>query len=166
VQRALPCVQQPPGSNSCLPSAVLPVLMWHHDQQTPDSELNLETVSRWCGETDDGCLLDLAMTRLDEAGWTVEDHSDAEEEEIRRLLRDDDHYAPLVVTVMNPYLPASMDHAVVLFDVLEEGEPGRNGIREMVAFMDQLTGNSVAAESGFFWQCWDFAGRRAFRIRR
>ena len=60
-------LQQPSGSNSCLPTVVRAVLLWNGEQATADE------VSEWCGEEAKGCVLDWAVDGLRDAGFDVEE---------------------------------------------------------------------------------------------
>lgn len=58
-------LRQPPGSNSCLPTAVRAVLLWHGEN------VSSENVSRWCREDVDGCVLFLALQGLQDEGFDI-----------------------------------------------------------------------------------------------
>src|SRR5882724_3878689 len=104
-------LRQPLGSNSCFPTTVLAILLWHGETVT------LEEVSEWCLEDQDGCVLDLALDGLREAGIDIEELIAHEEEEARSQLQsivgNEEDAQPVIVTLKNPFLPVTGDHAVV-----------------------------------------------------
>ena len=131
-----PLLQQSPGSNGCLPTAVRAVLLWAGERVTAAE------VSEWCGEDSNGCLLDLAVDGLRIAGIDVQELTAPTEAEALELLRttimDEDNPLPVVITLLNPFLAVPLDHAVVLVGV--EQTFTLTGEYETVTFMDPLTG--------------------------
>lgn len=153
----VPPLRQPPGSNSCLPTAVLAVLLRY------ELDVSVEEVSLWCRETPDGCWLDDAMDGLREAGLDVEDLSGTSVEEIRSRVAAEADPQPVIVTLKDPFVPSGYDHAVVITDVSES--PDGDDTIAGVDFMDPLIGRMEQDESGAFWDRWDFGGNRAFAVR-
>jgi hypothetical protein len=149
-----PLLQQAPGSNSCFPTAVRAVLLWHGYDESP------EAISRLCQETRLGCDLERAIPALREEFDVEELRADAET--LRAIINDANDPEPVIVT-LKPSVQSPMDHAVVLIGT--EQRQGVLGIQEVVAFMDPLTGKIEEDTTGNFWIFWDFAGRRAFVIR-
>ena len=152
----LPSLRQPPGSNSCLPTAVRAVLLYY------ELDVSGEEASLWCRETPDGCWLDDALDGLRDAGFDIEDLTGVTTEEMRLRVTAEPDPQPVIVTVKDPFVPSGYDHAVVVTNV------GRPSPEDMplasVEFMDPLTGRLEQDESGAFWDRWDFAGGRAFAI--
>src|SRR6266545_1864895 len=114
--RRIPSVQQPPGSRGCLPAAVLSALLWEQESDSEQRDLTFERVAEWCGLTGDGCLLDLAISGLRAAGFDIEDLTGCSISAIEELLADDEYFFPIIATLVNPYYPSGVDHAVVLFE--------------------------------------------------
>src|SRR5437868_3756271 len=108
-------LRQPPGSNSCLPTAVRAVLLWHGEQASP------EEVSEWCREERKGSILDLALDGLREAGFDVEELIAPTETEAQNLLRttitDDEDAQPVIALLANPAVSEQEDHAVVVTNI-------------------------------------------------
>lgn len=126
-----------------------------------------EKVSEWCGEEPEGCVLDLAIDGLRDAGFEVEElraDTDGEAQELlRTTITDQDDPQPVIVILQNPLLATRMNHAVVVISI----EPGK-AVSDMqwdVEFMDPLTGRIERDTNGMFWRQWDFAGQRALIIR-
>ncbi len=156
-----PLLQQRPGSNRCLSTAVRVVLLWSGEQVTADE------VSEWCAEDTYGRVLDLAIGGLRDAGFDVQELTAPTEEEAQELLRasvmDEEEPHPVIVTLRNQLSPARLDHAVVLVGV--EQIFTLTGERETVTFMDPVTGRLEQDTTGTFWRQWEFAGRRAYIIQ-
>ena len=153
-------LRQPPSRNSCLPTVVRAVLHWHGVQASPDE------VSEWCQEESKGCLLDLAIDGLREAGFEVEELTAPTEAEMISLLREavtsEDDYQPVIVTLQNPALGTTLDHAVVVIHI---GQGQDLDISNTVEYMDPLTGEIEKDSTGMFWSYWYYAGQRAFILR-
>ena len=101
-----PLLQQPPGSNSCLSTAIRAVLLWFGERVTAAE------VSEWCAEDPNGCVLDLAIDGLRDAGFDIQGLIAPTDEEAQELLRatvtDADDPKPVVVTLQNPLLSSRM----------------------------------------------------------
>lgn len=153
---SFPLLKQIPGSRSCLPTVVRAALLWQGVQASQAE------VSAWCGETADGCWIDLAMEGLRAEGFDVEDLT-GDEEGVRACLTDADDPQPVIVTRKIPADPLPVDHAVVLIGIEERED--EQGNREVIQFMDPLTGDIEEDRDGIFWVHWDCAGQRAMVIR-
>jgi hypothetical protein len=156
-----PLLQQPPGSNSCFSTSVRAVLLWWGEQ------VSQREAQEWCREGRRGCILDLAIDGLREAGFDVEELTAPTEEEAREILcttiTDEDNPQPVIVTLANPLVSLDGDHAVVVINI-RQAEAG-SGTREIIEYMDPLTGNIEQDISGLFWQFWLLGQLRAVVIR-
>lgn len=160
--RQVPCIQQPPGSLSCLPAAILSVILWARNLTEPDDQFNLPVVSEWCDETAAGSAFDAALWRLQEQGIEIEDCAHHGIEELLDSLLDEDYYSPLVVTLRLPVddLPAA--HAVVLTEVVAGHDPSSP---RLACYMDPLTGRMESIDAEYFIWCWAATGGEALRVR-
>jgi hypothetical protein len=156
-----PTLRQPLGSNSCLPTAVCAILRWL------DTDVTLDEVSEWCSEDPEGCILDIAIAGLSDAGIEMEElnaPTDAEREALVRLtVTDEENAQPILVTLQNPLLMTTGDHAVVLLGI--RSVQVESNSYEIVEYMDPLSGEIKQDITGIFWEYWAFAGQRAFIIR-
>jgi hypothetical protein len=136
-------------------------LLWYGEQVTH------EEILEWCQETHEGCILDLALDGLRDVGFDIEELNAPTEEEAQELLRmmvtDEDDPQPVIVTLRDPRWPSRTDHAVVVTNI-RQVESGSE-TREVVEYMDPLTGNIEQDVSGLFWQFWLLGQLRAIIIR-
>lgn len=93
-------------------------------------------------------------------GFDVEDFTAEEMETIRETVNDADEPTPVIVTLQDPVLALTMDHAVVLLGMERDATGSEN-----VTVMDPLTGSIETHSFARFWTYWDFAGQCAFVIR-
>ena len=148
-----PLLRQPPGSKSCLPTAVRAILLWHSESVTQSE------VSAWCGENERGCWLDVAMEGLRFEGFDIDDLTRSGESAVCAIVTDEDDPQPVLVTIRNS-IAGQMDHAVILLGI----ETDANGV-EVTFYLDPLTGAVERDENGEFWLNWQFADERAFVLR-
>jgi hypothetical protein len=113
-------------------------------------------IGAWCGQTTRGCVLDLAIDGLRDAGFDVDELTRGADEEVASMVTDADDPLPAIVTLQDPRSTLAMDHAVVVTDV-------RTGFVEV---MDPALGSIRRVEPGLFWSQWESAGARAFVIHR
>ncbi len=154
-----PLLQQPPGSNSCLPSVVRAVLLWYGRQITS------EEVAELCLERSGGCVLDRALENLGQAGFDVEELQASEDmsaaETLLAVVMDEDDPQPVIVTLINALVTVEMDHAVVITSIIRQ----QGSERYTTMYMDPLSGRIETETTGMFWIWWEYAGQRAFTIR-
>ncbi len=153
---SFPRLQQPLGSNSCLPTAIRAVLIWYGVE---DSEL-LDSISEICGESELGCDFDTALAGL-RVEFEIVDLSQSEEE-IRALVSGTGDPQPVIVNLRNQSEIGPPYHAVVLIAIEYEGEDPKSN--EIVTFLDPITGQLDKANS-FFWVAWSRADFRAFTVQ-
>jgi hypothetical protein len=146
-------LQQPLGSNSCLPTAIISIL-----RNQFGSDVVPEDVSDWCREDSLGCDLDLAVEGLRENGWSMQRLVGDPEAEMRAHVNDPDKAVP-VIAIVSTRSGLTSSHAVVVlgFEHLDDGS-------EEVAFMDPRSGDIDAMAAEEFLKYWDFAGQIAFYI--
>lgn len=151
-----PTIRQPLDGNSCLPVCVYSVLTYK------GYDVSLDDVSDWCGESVLGCIWDEALIGLRDNGFDVVEILTDHEARMLEVVRGDVIASePIIITVINPLLAMSGDHAVVVIgfsdDINAVGYPG-------VYYMDPLKGEIVFDEPGILWSWWSFAGYRAFVV--
>lgn len=147
-------LQQPPGSNSCLPTCVRAVLSWHGQEVSPDQ------VSEWCREEADGCEFFLALQSLQAEGFDVVEVQD--EGVLLEMFTGEDP-DPVIVMVRTPSMTPNTDHAVVIHAVIHAIEP--QGAALLIDYMDPLDGSNHRDATGLLLRWWDFNGSRGFIIR-
>lgn len=143
-------LQQPPGSNSCLPTYVRAMLSWHGQKVSPNQ------VSEWCREEADGCEFFLALQSLQAEGFDVVEVQD--EEALLEMLDGEDP-EPVVVMIRTPSMSPSTDHAVVIHGI----EPQETAL--LIDYMDPLDGLNHRDATGLLLRWWDLNGSRGFVIR-
>ena len=145
-------IQQPPGSNSCLPTSVTAIL------RHLGRHVSVSQVSAWCKEGPDGCVLDLALDGLRSHNCDVSELTHDVESKLRSYVDDQDEPLPVLVTVKAPF-SAAMDHAVVVLGIRDDD----HGV-EIAYYMDPLSGRNETMSVDRFFQYWDYAGGLAFVI--
>ncbi len=104
------------------------------------------------------------MDGLREAGFDVEPLTGTTFHEAENLLRaiaaDEDDPQPVIVTLQNPRIRMSGDHAVAVIGI-ETNAAGQ----EVVSYLDPLTGAIESDASGDFWLFWSAARQLAFVLR-
>lgn len=98
---------------------MLSVLLSLRGLENPTDELNLDSMSELCAEGLLGCILDVTVGRLGDAGWDIEVLSHQSEDDIEPALADNEYYAPIIVTLQTPNELAAVDHAVVLCELVD-----------------------------------------------
>jgi hypothetical protein len=155
-------LRQSPGSNSCLPTTVRAVLRWQGYLASEDE------VSEWCRESILGCLWSEALDGLAEAGFTIDElrgEIRAVEDDLgalRTIVEDTEDPQPVIVTVQEPFRDFNGDHAVVVIGFAPSIEDGNE--REIVIYMEPLSGTLEQDTADHFGQCWSQADNRAFTI--
>jgi len=146
-------LQQRPGSNSCLPTAITAILRYYGHDVTQSQ------ISDWCREGPEGCVIDLAIEGLREEDCEVTELTEDPENEMREHVNDAEDPTPVLVTI-KPAFSEIMDHAVVVLGLdNEESEDAR------VTLMDPLSGHIATMKAALFFLQWDNAGQLAFVIR-
>src|SRR5690349_5557608 len=122
---AFPLLQQPLGSNSCFPTAVRAVLLWHGVEISP------QTISDLCGEGVLGCDLETAIPSLREEYDVEELRGDIQA--LRETISNEDDPQPAIV-ILKYSADSLLDHAVVLLGIQLQRDEIRS--YEVVEFMD------------------------------
>jgi hypothetical protein len=148
-------LQQRIGSKSCVPTAIRSILQYRGVHVSQDQ------VSVWCGESRDGCWIDLAMDGLRQADIDVRELTNATIDDLFEVVNHQDDPQPILVTIQDPFSDSYVDHAVVVVEVTKHAA---GATYENVAYMDPLTGSVVLEEASTFLQQWEFANNRAFVI--
>lgn len=143
-------LQQPPGSQSCVPTCVRAVLSWHGQDASRDQ------VSEWCGEAADGCEFSVALLRLRYEGFDVEETSD-EDTLLENFIGDDPE--PVIIMIRTPGMIPNSDHAVIIHAIQ------RDGGAQVIDYMDPLDGLNHQDMKGLLLRWWDLNGSRGFVIR-
>lgn len=71
---------------------------------------------------------------------------------LRAAVTDEEDAQPVIATLLNLFLSTTQDHAVVVLNIRQ----GQETEREVVEYMDPLTGEIERDSSGRFWQYWYF----------
>ena len=143
-------LQQPPSSQSCVPTCVPAVLLWHEQEASP------EQVSEWCQESADGCNIFLAMQSLGELGFDVAQVQD--EDELLEMFAEEDP-EPVIIMVRPAFMALSTDHALVIYAIDQQEST------QIIHYMDPLDGANHADAAGLLLNLWNINGSRAFIIR-
>ncbi len=136
------CLQQPLGSNSCLPTIIRAILLFWEE------EITQEEASEWCGETEDGCFWPEAIDSLRREGYRIEELVDRDQ-----IIENVENEYPVAVNIVpdNRLIGTGLSHAVVILNIDDE-----------ISYHDPASGDVRTKNALEFWQAWDFAGGNAF----
>lgn len=143
-------LQQSLGSQSCVPTCVRAMLLWHGQETSP------EQISEWCQENADGCNVFLAMQSLGELGFDVAQVQDEDELLAMFALEDPE---PVIIMVRPAFMALSSDHALVIYAIEQQEST------QIIHYMDPLDGASHEDATGLLLNLWNINGSRAFIVR-
>lgn len=143
-------LQQPPGSQSCVPTCIRAVLSWHGQKFSQDQ------ISELCREGANGCNLFQTLQSLQEEGFDV---VEVQDEDILLGLFAGEDPEPVIVMLRTPFMPPDSDHAIVIHAIEQQGTA------LAIDYMDPLDGSNHRDTTGLVLRWWNVNGSRGFVIR-